>query len=59
VYGASDKIGALPTEKLVSPADLTATVYHALGVSADTVVTDRLGRPLTVTEGEPLLSLFG
>jgi len=59
VYGASDKIGALPTEKPVSPADLTATVYHALGVSADTVVTDRLGRPLTVTEGEPLLSLFG
>jgi uncharacterized protein (DUF1501 family) len=59
VYGASDKIGADPAEKPVSPPDLTATVYHALGMDPETVVTDRLGRPLTLTEGEPLRELFG
>jgi hypothetical protein len=59
VYGSSDRIGAEPAEKRVSPADLTATVYHALGVNPDDTVTDRLGRPLTLTEGQPLLDLFG
>lgn len=59
VYGSSDKIGADPAEKPVSPADLTATVYHALGVDPQQTVTDRLGRPLAMTDGEPLRELFG
>jgi uncharacterized protein (DUF1501 family) len=59
VYGASDAIGGLPKDKPVSPADLTATVYHALGVDPHQTVTDNLGRPLTLTEGTPLRPLFG
>lgn len=59
VYGASDRIGGEPAEKPVSPADLTATVYHALGVDPDGTVNDRLGRPLSLTEGTPLKGLFG
>lgn len=59
VYGSSDRIGSDPAEKPVSPPDLTATIYHALGVNPDTLVTDRLGRPLTLTEGAPVLELFG
>ncbi len=59
VYGASDAIGAFPREKPVSPADLTATVYHALGVDPGQTVTDPLGRPVALTEGTPLRSLFG
>ena len=59
VYGASDKIGSDPAEKPVSPPDLTATVYRALGVNPDQIVSDRLGRPLPLTEGQPLLELFG
>lgn len=40
--------------------DLTATVYHALGISPDTRVRDALGRPVPVMEGgQPLLKLFG
>jgi uncharacterized protein (DUF1501 family) len=59
VYGASDRIGGEPAEKAVSPADLTATVYHAMGVDPDGTVPDRLGRPLSLTEGSPLKALFG
>jgi hypothetical protein len=59
VYGSSDKRGAYPAEKPVSPADLTATIYHALGINPASLITDRLNRVLTLTEGKPLLDLFG
>jgi hypothetical protein len=32
VIGASDKYGAVPTERPVSIADFAATVYHVLGL---------------------------
>jgi hypothetical protein len=32
VIGASDKHGAVPTERPVSIADFAATVYHVLGL---------------------------
>jgi hypothetical protein len=32
VYGSSDKNGAYPADRPVSPADLTATMVHALGI---------------------------
>jgi hypothetical protein len=59
VYGSSDKIGARPASDPVSPADLTATVYHALGVDPAREVIDRLGRPLALANGTPLTALFG
>jgi hypothetical protein len=58
-YGSSDKIGAYPADNPVSPADLTATMYHALGIDPQSPTFDRLGRPLTLTEGRPLLGIFG
>ena len=59
VYGSSDKIGAYPTDNPVSPADLTATVYQALGIDPQTPIADRLGRVQTLTEGKPLSVLMG
>ncbi|QEL13438.1 DUF1501 domain-containing protein [Limnoglobus roseus] len=59
IYGASDKIAAAPAENPVSPADLTATMYHALGIDPQSVVADRLGREITLTEGQPLRAIFG
>lgn len=59
VYGSSDKIGAYPAEKPVSPPDLTATIYHALGIDPAAPITDRLGRELLLTDGKPLTGLFG
>ena len=58
VYGESDKIGAYVKDKPVRPQDLSATIYHALGVSFQSRITkDGISRPLST--GEPLLGLFG
>jgi hypothetical protein len=35
----------------VSPDDLAATIYHLLGIDPHTELHDRLGRPLTLTNG--------
>ena len=59
IYGSSDKTAAAPAENPVSPADLTATMYHALGIDPQGIVTDRLGRELARTEGTPLRAFFG
>ena len=58
VYGASDKIGAYPADMPVSPADLTATIYHCLGIKPDTVVHDQLGRPFVLSKGTPVKGLL-
>ncbi len=58
-YGSSDRIGAYPADNPVSPADLTATIYHALGIDPGTLIADRLGREQTLTEGKPLRVLWG
>jgi hypothetical protein len=59
IYGSSDRIGAYPAENPVSPADLTATIYHTLGIDPGMTITDRLGREQTLTEGKPLRNLMG
>jgi Protein of unknown function (DUF1501) len=47
VYGESDKIGAYVKYKPVRPQDLSATIYHALGVPFEARLTkDGLSRPL-------------
>lgn len=59
-YGRSDKDAAYPKDHPVSPEDLAATVFHALGISPDTWVLDPLGRPFPVMAGgQPLVELFG
>jgi uncharacterized protein (DUF1501 family) len=59
IYGSSDKIGAYPAENPVSPADLTATIYHTVGIDPGMTISDRLGRTQTLTEGKPLRVLMG
>lgn len=58
VYGRSDAQGAYPAEDPVSPADIAATMYHALGVQSDLELLDTQGRPQKLTEGRPLFPLF-
>lgn len=58
VYGRSDPLGDRPAADPVSPADLTATIYHALGVPHDLAVLDRQSRPAPLTAGNPLVALF-
>jgi uncharacterized protein (DUF1501 family) len=59
VYGASDKYAAEPAVNPVPPADLAATVYHLLGVDPRTELRDRLGRPLTLCDGQVLDAIIG
>jgi hypothetical protein len=58
-YGATDRDGAYPADRPVSPADLTATLLHLLGVPADLEVRDRAGRPLRACQGSPITGLVG
>jgi hypothetical protein len=52
VYGESDAIGGYPHEGRVSPQDLTATIFHCLGLNPHATITDTLGRPLPISRGE-------
>jgi hypothetical protein len=45
VVGRSDKIASDPVERLISPKDILATIYHLLGIDPATTITDSLGRP--------------
>jgi hypothetical protein len=58
VYGQSDPHGEVPADKPTSPHDLTATVFHALGVPDDTILYDALHRPHRLAAGSPLTALF-
>ena len=58
-FGPDARVAFPGLENPVSPADLTATVYHALGIDPATPIADLLGRVQTVTDGKPLRALWG
>lgn len=59
VHGSSDRDSAYPTSNPVSPEDMLATMYYALGISPDSELHDPLGRPHRIVNGRPLTELFG
>ncbi|HJZ53366.1 MAG TPA: DUF1501 domain-containing protein, partial [Gemmataceae bacterium] len=59
VYGTSDRTGGYPADAPVSPADLTATFLHLLGMPPDTEIRDRTGRPHRPCTGTPVRGLLG
>jgi hypothetical protein len=58
-YGASDSSGAFPKDDPCRPDDITATVFHVLGLDPATEIRDQLGRPMPISAGAPLRPLFG
>ncbi len=58
VYGSSDEMAAYPKTNPVSPPDLLATLYSALGIDQHTKIYDQLGRAFPLTEGRPVDALF-
>jgi hypothetical protein len=58
VFGKSDKFAAYPALDPVSPGDLSATMFHALGISPDTHYEDLTNRPQRIVTGEPVTRLF-
>ncbi len=59
VFGATDKIGGYPTVDPIRPHDLTATIFHLLGIPHDGAFHDRTNRPQLLTKGTPLYRLLG
>lgn len=58
VFGSSDRIGAYPATDPVSPDDIAATLFWALGIDPATEVYDTLKRPLPIAAGRPITSIF-
>jgi hypothetical protein len=58
VYSASDRFGAYPQDRPVTPADYAATLYWALGIDPHSEIPDLLGRPLPLTTGSPVTEWF-
>jgi Protein of unknown function (DUF1501) len=59
IYGASDAHAAYPAHDPVTPADITATIYRALGVDPSTTIRDPLGQPHMLCTGDPVKALVG
>ena len=58
IYGSSDAHAAYPADDPVSPEDIAATIYYALGLDPKSQIVDPLGRPHALALGKPLKSLF-
>jgi hypothetical protein len=58
LYGSSDQHAAYPKNNPVSPEDLIATMYHALGIPSESLIYDRERRPHKISEGRPLVEIF-
>src|SRR5438874_2657454 len=58
VYGKSDATGSTPVENPTHPTAILATVYHALGISPDTIIYNHLNQPRELVKGKPITALF-
>jgi hypothetical protein len=59
VIGASEPRGGQVQNRPVTPGDLLATLYQALGISLDTHYEDASGRPVSIVAGgKPIHELF-
>jgi hypothetical protein len=57
-YGTSDKQAEFPADRKVTPADVAATVYHAMGIT-DLEARDKEGKPYNLlSDGSPIVELF-
>ena len=61
VYGSSDKDGAHPKTGKHEPQDLTATIFHLLGIPHDAIYPNiaNTGRNVHISNGEPLDAILG
>ncbi|MFO0892890.1 MAG: DUF1501 domain-containing protein [Isosphaeraceae bacterium] len=59
IHGSSDRIGAYPATDPVTPDDVAATMFWALGIDPATEFRDALNRPLPIAAGKPITAIFG
>ena len=58
VYGASDRTAAYPASDPVTPEQVAATIYYALGIPLGSEVSDHSGRPMALASARPISKLF-
>lgn len=58
VYGASDRYAAYPHLNPVTPEDIAATIYAALGLDPESCIYDPQHRPHHLALGRPIAELF-
>jgi hypothetical protein len=59
IVGRSDRQGGEPVTEAYTPADLTATIFHLLGVGPDAEFRDSQGRPYRIAQDAPIGPLVG
>jgi hypothetical protein len=59
VIGASDRDGAYVKDRAVHASELSATIFHFLGIDPAGMFYDRLNRPLPIAESRPISELIG
>ena len=59
VYGVSDSKAGYPSESPVTPEDMAATLFAAMGLDPEAVVQARDGRPMPVSYGKAVAGLVG
>jgi hypothetical protein len=57
--GATDRHAAYPISTKYGPWDLTATIFHALGIDPAGHFFDSVQRPYPLTSGQPIAALYG
>jgi hypothetical protein len=59
ILGRSDRFAAYPADEPYTPADITASILHALGINPLTEVRDAFGRTIPLSTGQVRPALFG
>jgi uncharacterized protein (DUF1501 family) len=58
VVGSSDALGAEPRDRPVTPAEVAATIYHALGIDGRTLIPGPEDRPAPLVTASPIAELL-
>ena len=58
IVGRSDLRGSFPAERPLTPADLAATIYQALGIDPAAMLNDGQGRDQRLCDGTPIVDLL-
>jgi hypothetical protein len=59
VVGSSDRVGAEPLDRPISPEDVHCTVYRQIGINPTERNNDRGGRPIPIlSSGKPIEELL-
>ncbi len=59
VIGSTDKIGAAPHERPVTPPEVIASIYQGMGIDLETTMMPGPGsRPIRLIDAEPIPELF-